>query len=205
MSLSYPELLAPILISLIQLSLLPSARARAEPLLSPPRPSSAAVRPFPSARASPTMFCTSTAPPRALLEASPAGIDDPTADRHGSAARAPPLRVDTLLWSSSTQIDHGNGFLVSSTTFPTPCPALSSPLRALRAPPFTMGVRDWLLFRYTQKLRIYVRILRTRDPGNSGQLSGNSGHCVRRIWGKTRSLRWLVSDFYYFSENLHFA
>jgi len=54
------------------------------------------------------MFRTSTAPPRALLEASPAGIDDPTADRHGSAARAPPLRVDPLLRSSYTQIDHVN-------------------------------------------------------------------------------------------------
>ena len=205
MSLSYPELPAPVLISLIQLSLLPSARARAEPLLSPPRPSSAAVRPFPSARASPTVLRIPTAPPRALLEPSPAGIDGPTADRHGSAARAPPLRVDPLLRSSSTQIDHGNGFLVSSSTFPTPFPALSPPLRAPRAPPFTMGARGWLQFRYTRKLWIYVRILRTRDPGNSGQLSGNSGHCVRRIWGKTRSLRWLVSDFYYFSENLQVA
>ena len=147
-SLSYPELPAPVLISLIQLSLLPSTRARAEPPHSPPRPSSTVVCPFPSARAS--QPCS--APPRALLEPSPAGIDGHTADRHGSAARAPPLRVDPLLRFSSTQIDHGNGFLVSSSTFPTPFPALSPPLRAPRAPPFTIDARGWLLFRYTRKL-----------------------------------------------------
>ena len=128
-SLFYPELSAPVLISLIQLSLLSSTRARAEPCshhpghLQPPF-----VHFFPR---EPPQQCS--APPRPLLEPSPAGIDGPTADRYGSAARAPPLCVDPLLRSSSTQIDHGNGFLVSSSSFPTPFSALSPPLRAPHA------------------------------------------------------------------------
>ena len=95
-----------------------------------------------------------SAPPRALLEPSPAGIDGPIADRHGSAARAPPLRVDPLLRSSSTQIDHVNGFLVSSSTFPTPFPALF-PCRASLASPATMASTVvGLLFRFARKLWI---------------------------------------------------
>ena len=87
-----------------------------------------------------------SAPPRALLEPSPAGIDGPTANRHGSAARAPPLRVDPLLRSSSTQIDHGNGFLVSSSTFPTPFPSpfSAAPCAARAAAP--RGINSSLPF-----------------------------------------------------------
>jgi len=89
---------------------------------------------------------------------------------------------------------------------PPPSPPLSQPFlrrsvrRACRHSPRVREVAYCLCIPW-----IYVRILRTRDPGNSGQLSGNSGHCVRRIWGKTRSLRWLISNFCYFSKNLQVA
>ena len=154
------------LFSLISFFLLQLGTCRTELSSSPPapRPPPAVVHRFLSRE--PPQPCP--APPRASLELPLAGIDGPTANHHGSTTRAPPLRVDPLLRSFSTQIDHGNGFLVSSSTFPNPFPALSPPLRAPRAPPFTMGARGWLLFRYTRKLWIYVRILRTRDPGNSG-------------------------------------
>ena len=81
---------------------------------------------IPSARTSTTSSRTSSTPPHASLELFPAGIDGPTTDRHGSTTRAPPLRVDPLLRSSSAQIDRINGFVVSSSTFPTPFPGLFS-------------------------------------------------------------------------------
>jgi len=151
------------------------------------------------------VFRTSTAPPRALLEPFPAGIDGPIADRHGSAARAPPLRVDPLLRSSSTQIDHGNGFLVSSSTFPTLFRALSPPLRAPHAPPFTMGARGWLLLGipgnsgYTSGFS-RQGILETPDnyPETPDIVSGESGVKPRVSGG------WFFY-FYYFSKNMQVA
>ena len=156
-SLSYPEMPAPVLISLIQLSLLPSARARAEPLLSPPRPSLAAVRPFPSARASPTVFRTSTAPPRAFPGGNRRPYRRPPWERRPSSA--------TSRRSASPVLLHPNrpwewipGELLHL-PHPFPWPFFPTVRRSRRRPPWR-----------AQSLAFCLGL-----PGNSRYKSGISG------------------------------
>ena len=134
--------------SLSSLSYFLPPPSRTELVPSPPPPinllTPAAVRRFlPRAPSSPRPPPPPHTSP-SLARTFPGRNQPSIAGRHGSAAGAPPLRVDPLLRSSSGQINPGNGFVVSSSTFPTPSPPFSPwfPHRSAatcrtRAPPHT--------------------------------------------------------------------